>query len=167
MIIRDVKPGELAEVGELRVAAYLAGGFLSEDSGYLPRLRDLGTDGEGTVLVAFLDQEPERIVGTVMLQLVPQAAEIVTGPDEAEIRALAVAPQAQGHGVGRALLHAIMECATRHGIRHLVLATQRDMHAAHRLYEQAGFQRLPERDWTPQPGNKLMAYGLRLDGEHA
>ena len=163
VIIRDAQPGELGEVGELRVAAYLADGFLSEDSRYLPRLRGLGSDGEGTVLAAFLDTEPDRIVGTVMLQPAPHSDEVVKSPDEAEIRALAVAPQTQGHGIGRALLEAIMKRAAEQGVRHLVLATQLEMHAAHRLYERAGFQRLPERDWEPQPGTKLIVYGLRLD----
>lgn len=37
------------------------------------------------------------------------------------------------------------------------------MPTAHRLYERAGFLRLPERDWTPQPDITLIAYGLRLD----
>jgi hypothetical protein len=39
------------------------------------------------------------------------------------------------------------------------------MKAAHRLYDEAGFARLPERDWSPEPGVKLLAYGLVLDGE--
>jgi len=163
VIIRDAQAAELAEVGDLRAEAYLADGFLSEDSGYLPRLRSLGTDGAGTVLVAIDEQEPGRIAGTVMLQPAPHSAEVVQAPDEAEIRALAVAPRAQGRGIGRALLHAIIDRAAQTGVRHLVLATQLEMHTAHRLYERAGFRRLPERDWAPQPGTKLIVYGLRLE----
>ncbi|HMH90749.1 MAG TPA: hypothetical protein VK586_06640, partial [Streptosporangiaceae bacterium] len=49
-MIREARPGELAAVGDLRVAAYEAGGFLSP--GYTPELRALGTQGDGTVLVA-------------------------------------------------------------------------------------------------------------------
>jgi hypothetical protein len=52
VIVRDARPGELAEVGEIRVAAYRAGGHLSADSGYAPVLRALGTAGDGTVLAA-------------------------------------------------------------------------------------------------------------------
>jgi hypothetical protein len=106
VIIREAHPEELAEVGDLRVAAYVADGFLAENSGYTPRLRSLGADGTGTVLVAVLDDE---IAGTVMIQAGSDAAEVVQGPDE------------------------------------------------------AGFRRLPERDWSPQPGIMLIAYGLRLD----
>ncbi len=160
MIIREAHPEELADVGDLRVAAYVADGFLAENSGYTPRLRSLGADGTGTVLVAVLDDE---IAGTVMIQASSAAAEVVQGPDEAEVRALAVAPRAQGHGIGWALLRAAIDRAAAQGTRHLVLLTRQEMRTAHRLYERAKFRRLPERDWSPQPGIMLIAYGLRLD----
>jgi ribosomal protein S18 acetylase RimI-like enzyme len=160
VIIREARPGELAEVGDLRVAAYRADGFLSESSTYAPRLRSLGDDGTGTVLVAV---QQDTILGTVMIQGGPQAGEIVQGTDEAEVRALAVTKQAQGRGIGRDLLHGAIGRAAEQGIRHLVLCTQQEMRTAHRLYERTGFRRLPERDWSPQPGVTLIAYGLRLD----
>jgi ribosomal protein S18 acetylase RimI-like enzyme len=160
MMIRDAVPAELAEVGEIRVAAYRADGFLSSQSKYEPTLRSLGADGLGQVLVA---ERPEGgLVGTVMLQGWPQAGRVVTGPDEAEIRALAVLPQARGTGLGRALLAAVLALAVRDEVRHLVLCTQTDMKAAHRLYEGAGFSRLPDRDWSPEPDVSLLAYGLLL-----
>ncbi len=160
MIVRDALPGELGEVGEIRVTAYQAAGFLSPGSRYTPALRALGTAGDGTVLVAADDG---RILGTVMLQPWPDAGQVVTGPGEAEIRALAVTPDGQGQGTGNALLQAVIERAARAGVRHLVLLTQPDMQAAQRLYQRAGFRRLPERDWSPAPGTALLAYGLRLD----
>src|SRR5262249_27666057 len=151
-------------VADLRAGAYMAGGFLTPDSGYTPRLRALGENGDGTVLVAVADDDAAgqretgqsqpaagKLLGTVMLMAWPQAGELINGPGEAEIRALAVAPQAQGSGVGKALLHAVLELAERCGVTHLVLATQRQMRAAHHLYEQAGFRRQPDRDWSPAP----------------
>jgi ribosomal protein S18 acetylase RimI-like enzyme len=176
--IRDARPDELAAVGEIRVGAYVAGGFLSPDAGYAPRLRALGGTGEGTVLVAIagagVGGEDEgtadrgapaadggRIVGTVMLVMPPQTSEIAA-PDEAEIRALAVTPGTQGMGVGRALLQAVLDRAARQGARAMVLSTQQEMHAAHRLYERAGFTRQPARDWSPEPGLTLLAYQLTL-----
>jgi ribosomal protein S18 acetylase RimI-like enzyme len=156
VIVRDALPGELAEVGEIRVSAYTDAGFLSPGSGYAPVLRDLGSDGDGTVLVAV---DGGRIVGTVMLR---SEGQVVTGPDEAEIRALAVAPDGQGKGAGSALLEAVIERAARGGVRYLVLLTQPDMLAAQRLYLRAGFHRLPGRDWSPAPGYTLLAYGRRL-----
>jgi len=158
VLIRDAEPKDMEAVGELRVAAYLAGKHLSEDSEYKPRLRSIGADGKGEVLVAV----GETIVGTVMLQFWPDAGELVTGPDEAEIRALAVAPAAQGAGIGSALLTAVIDRARKRGVGHLLLFTQPDMLAAMHMYEQEGFARLPERDWVQTPRFKLLAYGLRL-----
>ncbi len=161
MEIRDAKPDELAEIGSIRVAAYRADGFLSPRSEYEPTLRGLGGDGAGHVLAAVAGDG--KLVGTIMLQTSGAAGELVTSPDEAEIRALAVLPEARGAGIGRALLDAVMERAKREQVRQLLLFTQPDMVVAHRLYEEAGFLRLPERDWSPQPGVSLLAYGLTLD----
>jgi ribosomal protein S18 acetylase RimI-like enzyme len=183
VVIREARPDELAAVGELRVSAYVDGGFLSPDSGYVPRLRALGTHEDGSVLVAVAadaadGQSAARqsaardaagptagaapIVGTIMLVSWPHTGQVVTGPDEAEIRALAVAPGTQGQGIGRALLGAVLQRATRQGARALVLSTQPEMRAAHRLYEKAGFTRLPDRDWSPESGIELLVYGLAL-----
>ncbi len=131
------------------MAAYRAGDHLSENSAYEPRLRDLGADGNGEVLVAVEAGPPgpglpaDTIVGTVMLQPWPHAGQVVTGPDEAEIRALAVLPAAQGTGLGKALLAAVVERARQRGVRHLVLLTQPNMLTAQRMYERAGFAGCP------------------------
>jgi ribosomal protein S18 acetylase RimI-like enzyme len=162
----------MAAVGELRVAAYRAGHHLSDNSTYAPVLRDLGADGHGEILVAVSTADTDAagpaadtVVGTVMLQLWPDTGDIVRGPGEAEIRALAVAPGAQGAGVGTALLKALIERARRRGVGHLVLYTQPDMRAAQHMYERAGFRRLAERDRAPRPGYQLLAYGLVLSVE--
>jgi ribosomal protein S18 acetylase RimI-like enzyme len=153
----------MTEVGDVRVAAYVAGGHLARESGYAPRLRSLGTDGLGFVLVAVDTGANEpSLAGTIMMRAWPDAGELLSGPGEAEIRALAVRPEAQGSGVGRLLLNRLIERATEMGVRHLLLSTQPDMRTAHRLYEQAGFARLPDRDWSPEPGVNLLVYGLRL-----
>ena len=162
MIVRDARPDELAEAGEIRVAAYVADGFMSPDSGYAPTLRALGLDGNGAVLVAVAQDEDGPILGTVMLQPWPDAGQVVAGPDEAEIRALAVVPEARGRGAGDALLRAVIERAAQQGVRHLVLLTQPEMAVAQRLYQRAGFRRLPDRDWSPVPGVTRLAYGLTL-----
>lgn len=163
LIVRDARPAELARIGDLRVAAYQAGGFLSDASHYGETLRTLGHDGRGQILAA-VGEPAGPILGTVMLLLWPHAEHVVRGPDEAEIRALAVAPEARGQGVGRALLQAVTDRARASGVRHLLLCTQATMLAAQHLYTEAGFGRLPERDWSPVPGFTLLAYGLVLSG---
>jgi ribosomal protein S18 acetylase RimI-like enzyme len=158
VIVREARPDELAGIGDLRVAAYRADGFLPADSGYAATLHALGTSGQGEVLAAV---DGGQIVGTVMLQAWP-GGEMLHGPAEAEVRALAVAPHARGRGIGAALVSAVIERAAKRGIRQLVLLTLPEMRAAHRLYTEAGFARLPERDWSPGPGAILLAYGLEL-----
>ena len=171
MIVRDALPRELAEVGEIRVSAYQAGGHMSPDSGYAPVLRALGSAGDGTVLVAVAvagtvaGTGGSQMLGTVMLQRWPDGGQVVASQDEAEIRALAVSPEGQGQGTGSALLRAAIERAKKAGVRHLVLLTQPDMQAAQHLYQKAGFRRLPDRDWSPRPGVTLLAYGLPLAAE--
>jgi ribosomal protein S18 acetylase RimI-like enzyme len=161
VIIRDALPGELPGVGDLRVEAYRADGVLPSNSPYAEVLRRLGADGDGEILVAV---EGPLILGTIMIQLWPHGGELLRGPEEAEIRALAVAPGERGRGAGRALLAAITKRAAERGIHHLVLLTLPAMVAAQHLYGQAGFVRLPERDWSPEPGTRLMAFGRQLSG---
>lgn len=160
MLIRDAHQDEFHEIGDIRVDAYLADGFLSADSGYAPHLRELGADGSGRVLVAV--GPGGQLIGTVMLLPWPHGGNLVKAPGEAEIRALAVRPEARGWGVGRALVAAVMALASQQGVRDLLLLTQPEMKVAHQLYADAGFTRLAARDWSPEPGIMLLAYGLQL-----
>ena len=172
----------MPQVGDIRLAAYQADGFISADSGYASTLHGLGADGKGHVLVAVLpDEDPcaagspdrsgsrpgstqGRIAGTIMLQTWPDTGQVVQGADEAEIRALAVRPHAQGQGIGADLLRRLIDLAAGKGVRQLVLCTVPQMRQAHRLYERAGFDRRPDRDWAPEPGTTLLVYSLRLEG---
>jgi ribosomal protein S18 acetylase RimI-like enzyme len=156
--VRDARPEELAPVGDLRVAAYRADGFLPDGSRYEPRLHALGADGTGDVLVAV---EDGRLLGTVMLMPWPHG-NLVRSPDEAEIRALAVAGDARRSGIGRALVAAVTRRAAQRGVRLLLLLTMPEMRAAHRLYAEAGFCRLPDRDASPGGGPALLAFGMNL-----
>lgn len=159
MIVRAAGPGELGEIGELRVRAYQAQDLLAGSPSYADTLRSLGRDGSGDVLVAV---EDDRLSGTVLLQPWGPTCEIARGEDEAELRALAVAPGAQGRGIGRVLLRAAIDRAKASGVGHLVLSTQPAMRAAQELYRAAGFVRLEDRDWSPVPTVALLAFGLRL-----
>jgi ribosomal protein S18 acetylase RimI-like enzyme len=64
--------------------------------------------------------------------------------------------------VGAALVNAALRQAAAAGARRVVLSTLPQMHVAHRLYERAGFRRLPDRDWRPRPDVTLLAYSLDL-----
>jgi ribosomal protein S18 acetylase RimI-like enzyme len=162
VIIREVLPEDLPAVGELRVTAYRALGLLPEGSGYADVLRKLGFDGSAEILVA---ETGDDLLGTITLKPWGDDSELAAGPDEADIRAFAVAPGAQGQGVGRELLQALIELATRRGVRNLRLCTTPAMTTAQRLYAAAGFVRTPELDFEPVPGVTLLAYALTLPSE--
>jgi len=157
--VRDARPEEFGRIGELRVAAYRADGFLAEGSTYADTLRVLGMDGTGEILAAV---DAEHILGTVTLVSWPNGGEVLRAPGEGEIRALAVASTARGNGIGRALLTAVMQRARARQVRELLLLTQPDMRAAQHLYAEAGFRRLPDRDYEYAPGHLLLAFGMVL-----
>ncbi len=160
MEIRPVAPPEHEEAGRLIVEAYLAlpGGVRSEYAGELAAVERRAREAD--VLVAI---EGEQVVGCVTY--VPDFrspwAELLE-PGEAGIRMLAVLPSAQGRGIGRALVDACTDRAKTDGRAALLLHTTPWMHSAHRIYERAGFERVPERDWTPLPEVPLLAYRLEL-----
>lgn len=163
-------------VGDLRVAAYRALGLLPDGSEYAQTLRRLGFDDDGdhcAVLVAVGEAgngagneagngAGNRVLGTVTLESFEPGSELARDYTEADIRAFAVAPYAQGQGVGRTLLLAVIERAEKRGLRQLRLCTQPEMRAAQHLYTTTGFTRTPDLDWEPRPGVILRAYELPL-----
>lgn len=156
--IRQVRAEEYQNAGRLVVAAYrgLPGGHLSDE--YAALLADVARRAaEAEVLVA----SDGELVGCVTF--VPDGsspwAELLE-ESEAGIRMLAVLPVAQGRGVGRALLDVCVSRARRLGRRALLLHTTPWMSRAQHLYEKAGFERFPERDWSPVPEVTLLAYRL-------
>ncbi len=162
--VRTVRPDEHVEAGRVVLAAYTAlpGEHLSGD--YAAELSDVERRSrEAEVLVAVATEPATALLGCVTL--VPDAsspwAELLEA-DEAGIRMLAVLPAAQGRGVGAALVQACVERARELGRKAVLLHTTPWMTTAHRLYERAGFERLPERDWLPVPEVPLLAYRLQL-----
>jgi ribosomal protein S18 acetylase RimI-like enzyme len=158
VLIRPVRPGEHARVGDLTVAAYEA---MHPVGDYANELRAVAARVEtAQVLVAVEDD------GTVLGSVtnVPDGGpygEIAT-PEESEFRMLAVDPAAEGRGIATRLVRACIDDAVLRGRERLVLSSGTWMTRAHRLYERLGFVRAPERDWTPLPGVDLTVYVLDL-----
>lgn len=80
----------------------------------------------------------------------------------ASMRVLAVAPDAQGQGVGRELVEAVIARARADGRGGLAIYTRPSMVAAHRLYASLGFEREAVADWQFAPGEWLWGYRLRF-----
>ncbi len=154
-------PSEYEQAGSLVVRAYRALPGATLSGGYEVELADVGARVADTeVLVAV---EGGDVIGCVTF--VPDStsswAEGVEA-DESSVRMLAVDPDRQRGGVGRALLDACIGRAIALGRTGLFFHSTPWMPAAHRLYERAGFRRVPERDWTPVPEVPLLAFRLDL-----
>ena len=161
MNIREARPDEYAAVGELRVVAYRALGLLPEGSGYAETLRGFGF-ADGCVVLVAIGEAGSGILGTITLEPFGPANELAQDETEADVRAFAVAPQAQGQGVGRKLLLAVIELAGKRGVCRLRLCSRSAMKAAQHLYTSTGFSRTPDLDFEPGPGITLRAYELAL-----
>ncbi|MCZ2823917.1 MULTISPECIES: GNAT family N-acetyltransferase [unclassified Modestobacter] len=158
-VVGPAGPADFARIAELTVAVYAAEDLAPAE--YLPQLADVAGRADRAELLVARDQDG-RIVGSVALVLSGDFGEVVESADEAAFRMLAVDTAARGQGIGAALVRACLDRARAAGKRRMVLSTGDRMAAAHRLYGQLGFTRLPERDWTPVPGVDLRVYALDL-----
>jgi GNAT superfamily N-acetyltransferase len=162
VVVRPAHLDELTGVGELTAVAYADEGA-APSVGYLARLRDAVTRArEAELYVALLPDAEGTLAGTVTF--CPQGspwAELAQ-PDEGELRMLAVAASARRRGVARALVGACVERSRELGYRRLVCSSLPAQRAAHVLYDRLGLRRLPDRDWSPEPGVDLLAFGLDL-----
>ena len=161
-LVRRARPGDLAAVGALTVAAY-APFTRGPDDPYVARLADAAArDRDAELWVA---AHGDEVVGTVTTCPPGSPWREIAGDGEAEFRMLAVDPAAHGRGTGRRLVAHVVDRARRAGDRRVVLSTTPGMAAAHRLYERLGFVRVPARDWAPLPDVPLLAYVLDLSDD--
>ena len=161
MRLRRARPGDLAAVGEVTVAAYAEFSDHNPDE-YVEHLR--GADRryrEAELWVATPDHTDE-ILGSVTICPEGSAWREIAKSGEGEFRMLAVAPAARGQGVGAALVNLVVDRFRRDGAPAVVISTLEAMRSAHRIYEAVGFVRDPERDWSPTGDVRLIAYRLEL-----
>lgn len=157
MEIRLARTDELDLAGEITQAAYSA--FTSGPADpYVAKLRDAATRAAEAEL--YVAEDGGALLGNVTWCPRGSAWREISQPDEGEFRMLAVAPGAQGQGVGEALARFCLEMSRAAGDRGVVISSMEQMAAAHRLYRRLGFTRLPERDWSPAPGVQLIAFEL-------
>lgn len=159
VLVRPARPDEHEALGALTLDAYAADGRITPDHPYAATLRDAASRARDAVLLVALDED---VLGTVTY--VPQGSPFaeVAVAGEAEMRTLAVAPDARGAGVGRLLTEECLRRARADGCDALVLSSGTWMRAAHRLYERLGFDRDPSLDWSPREGVDLLGYRLTL-----
>jgi len=154
--LRPALPGEYAAVGDLTARSYLADGAVASDDPYLDLLRDAAGRAAGAEL--WVAVEDGTLLGTVTRCPPGSRYRELGGEDEGEFRALAVAPEGRGRGVGAALVELCLERAAAEGSASIVISTAEWMTTAHRLYGRLGFVPAPERDWWPRPDVHLLAF---------
>jgi ribosomal protein S18 acetylase RimI-like enzyme len=145
----DVQPAG-PDVGDGEIEAllgrvYVDGGF-TEPQLAATVFSAAAVRARGEILLA-RDRAEGAILGMVIVVPPTSPARLLAEGDEAEMHLLAVAPQHRQGGVGRALVAAAMHTARRDGFTRMLLWTQPSMLAAQRLYAEAGFVRVPERDF--------------------
>jgi ribosomal protein S18 acetylase RimI-like enzyme len=164
--VRDAREEERGAIRELTLAAYAEFAAVMEPSAWagldaaVRAALDGGADAERIVA-----EEDGRLLGSVML--FPPSSDAYRGAVARtawpELRLLAVAPEARGRGVGRALVDECVRRTRRMGARELGLHTSKSMRVAIRMYERMGFVRAPEHDFQPEGAELVTAYRLPLD----
>ena len=157
--IRPARPEEHEEAGRVTRDAFA--GLYGEQAGdYLDRVAAVaGRAGRTTVLVAVVKG---RIVGSITVELTAKVdVERELLPGEAHLRMLGVARDAQGRGVGEALVTAATALAREAGKARVTLGTMPEMTAAQRLYGRVGFRAGPPVEHAP--GQYHLAYEMDLE----
>jgi ribosomal protein S18 acetylase RimI-like enzyme len=161
VVVRRATPAEWATAGRITVAAYLADNHIdSHTGGYADKLVNAAARAREADLLVAVDGD--EVLGTVTIVRPDTPWAEVSQDGELEFRMLAVAPSAQGRGIGDRLVQAVIAHAKEQGAHHLVLSSSEHMTTAHRLYARHGFERLPSRDWQPLPNLTAHAYTLAL-----
>jgi len=167
--IRDARPDERAAVNELTLRAYAEYATIMSPAawaGLEAAMRSaLASDERAERIVALRD---ETLLGSVMLY--PASADAYSGAvrraGSPEVRLLAVAPEARGLGVGRALMAECVRRARNAGAIELGVHTSRSMQIAMRMYARMGFVRVADSDFQPPGAELVQAYRLPLT-EHS
>lgn len=161
--IRQAEPTDFSALGELTVGAYKAVPGTVSLPDYDSQLRDVATRAaQALVLVAADDQG--RVLGGVTYVPGPGVMAELAAKAEAEVRMLAVRPDAQRQGVGAALVRACIDRARQDRRTRIVLLTA-PWAPSDRLYLRLGLVRTPRRDRPWASGGqqfRMNAYTMTL-----
>jgi GNAT superfamily N-acetyltransferase len=164
MEIREVRPEEYDEAGQVVVRAYDEFADPNEEGwdGYLKLMGDVAGRIDRTVVLVAVDEG--KAVGTATIEL-----DDVVGDDDEELpantsalRMLGVLPEARGRGVARALVNDAIRRVREAGKSTFILRTTRPMVAAQSLYTSVGFERAEDLDVQVTDDFRLLGYRLNL-----
>ena len=160
--VRQATEADFDDIRRITRDAYLSAGFIEADNPYVKELENVEDRAKNAVVwVAELDG---KVAASTAITFAGQPYTDIAIEGELEFRMLAVDPQLQRSGVGRAMVAAIIEHArSLDGIHTVSLPSMPPMPNAHALYKSMGFKRVPERDWyVPNEDIILWVFCLEL-----
>lgn len=163
-VIRAARESEYEAVGELtfRGFGHHLPGARQPDAERLDLLVDAGARAAAGELLVAEDTATGELLGTVTVLQHGSALARQAEPGEAEVRLLAVLPEARRRGLGWQLLDRASELAVAQGAERIVLDTGVDNHGSQNLYERYGYVRRPDRE-KPRPAPKVQLAVFTLD----
>jgi len=168
--IREIRPGEYKQLGQLMVDVYSGlEGFPSpqEQPDYYEMLANIGcfNEQEDTAVLIAISADGMLAGGVVYFSDMARYGSGGTATEETNasgFRLLGVDPAARGAGVGRALSNACIQRAREQGHAQVILHTTQAMQVAWGLYENMGFVRSSDLDFMQ---GELPVFGFRLNLE--
>ncbi len=165
--VRNAKPEEFAEIGQLLVRVYSQlEGFPkeSEQPNYYKMLANIGeiTKKPAAELLAAVSPEG-RIGGAVVyfgdMHYYGSGGTATQEKNAAGFRLLGVDHASRGRGLGKLLTIACIEKAREQKLPQLVIHTTKAMQTAWKMYENLGFKRSEDLDFMQE---ELPVFGFRL-----
>ena len=166
-IIRDAKPEEFAEVGQLMVNVYSQlEGFPKKEQqpnyyNTLANVGDFTLKPKVKLLVAV--SESHSIDGAVVyfgdMQYYGSGGSATKEKNASGFRLLAVNEVARGKGIGKLLTNYCIDLAKRQKQKQLIIHSTKAMQIAWSMYEKFGFKRSQDLDFMQAD---LQVYGFRL-----
>jgi ribosomal protein S18 acetylase RimI-like enzyme len=145
MEIRPVRPDEYDTLGRITVEAYRHLQQLAEYGDYENELRAVSVRAADSLVLVAVEGD-EVLGGVTYVRDAERAMSEFNDPDAAGIRMLAVRPERQGAGVGKALTAACIEQARADGRSRILLHSTDVMEVAQEMYRRMGFVEVPELD---------------------
>jgi ribosomal protein S18 acetylase RimI-like enzyme len=158
---RRAVPADFPEVRRITRDAYLRAEHFAADHPYMSVLEDVEHRAEQAQV--WVAETAGKVVAAATLTFAGQPYSEIAQDGELEFRMLAVDPEHQGGGVGRAVVRQIVEHARQlPGIEAISITSATFMERAHRLYRSLGFRRALDRDWYV-PGEDVLLWVFRLE----
>jgi len=158
--VRDASVEEADVVGALLVRAYEHAWGPSGWADYRAELLDVAGRSARCETIVVIDEG--AVVGSVTLVEPSSTMRQVTDPEALEVRMLAVDPSEQRRGIARLLIGTCSGRGRDRGFARLVLQSDEDLLAAHRLYAAMGFVRREDLDVKVGGDHRALGYELDL-----